>query len=91
MPKILRLPRYLSGVEHACNTGAAGDVGSILGLEDPWRTKWQPTPVFLPGESHGQRSLAGHGVARVGHNLATKPPPPEVISYDICLCLTYFT
>ena len=26
-----------------------------------WRRKWQPTPVFLPGESHGQRSLAGHG------------------------------
>ena len=26
-----------------------------------WRGKWQPTPVFLPGESHGQRSLAGHG------------------------------
>ena len=25
-----------------------------------WRRKWQPTPVFLPGESHGQRSLAGH-------------------------------
>ena len=22
-----------------------------------WRRKWQPTPVFLPGESHGQRSL----------------------------------
>ena len=31
----------------------------------PW--KWQPTPVFLPGESHGQRGLAGcivHGVAK---------------------------
>ena len=27
---------------------------------DPWRRKWQPTPVFLPGESHGQRSLAGY-------------------------------
>ena len=26
----------------------------------PWRRKWQPTPVFLPGKSHGQRSLAGH-------------------------------
>ena len=26
----------------------------------PWRTKWPPTPVFLPGESHGQRSLAGY-------------------------------
>ena len=41
----------------------------------PWRRKWQPTPVFLPGESHGQRSLAGssvHGVARVGHDLTTK-------------------
>ena len=26
----------------------------------PWRRKWQPTPVFVPGESHGQRSLAGY-------------------------------
>ena len=26
----------------------------------PWRRKWQPTPVFLPGKSHGQRSLAGN-------------------------------
>ena len=26
----------------------------------PWRRKWQPTPVFLPGESHGQRSLASY-------------------------------
>ena len=28
----------------------------------PWRRKWQPTPVFLPGESHGQRSLVGWGI-----------------------------
>ena len=26
----------------------------------PWRRTWQPTPVFLPGESHGQRSLGGY-------------------------------
>ena len=26
----------------------------------PWRRKWQPTPIFLPGESHGQRSLVGY-------------------------------
>ena len=26
----------------------------------PWNRAWQPTPVFLPGESHGQRSLAGY-------------------------------
>ena len=31
-----------------------------LGGEDPWRRKWQPAPVFLPGKSHGQRSLAGY-------------------------------
>ena len=31
----------------------------FLGREDPWRRKWQHTPVFLPGESHGQRNLAG--------------------------------
>ena len=32
----------------------------------PWRRKWQPTPVFLPGEPHGQRSLEAtvHGVAK---------------------------
>ena len=26
----------------------------------PWRRKWQPTPAFLPGKSHGQRSLVGY-------------------------------
>ena len=26
----------------------------------PWRRKWQPTPVFLPGKPHGWRSLAGY-------------------------------
>ena len=65
------------GKESVCNVG---DPGSIPGSgRHPWRRKWQPTPVFLPGESHGQRSLAGymvHGVAGVGYNLATKLPPP---------------
>ncbi|XP_070322052.1 coiled-coil domain-containing protein 191 isoform X9 [Odocoileus virginianus] len=32
----------------------------FLGWEDPPERKWQPTPLFLPGESHGQRSLAGY-------------------------------
>ena len=26
----------------------------------PWRRKWQPTPIYLPGKSHGQRSLVGY-------------------------------
>ena len=43
------------------NAGEAGDVVSILGSgRFPWRRKWQPIPVFLPGKSHGQRSLAGY-------------------------------
>ena len=42
----------------ACNVG---DLGSIPGSgRYPWRRKWQPTPVFLPGESHRQRSLVGY-------------------------------
>ena len=32
----------------------------------PWRRKWQPTPVFLPGKSHGQRSLEG-GYSSLSH------------------------
>ena len=43
------------------SAGGARDMGSIHGLERfPWRRKWQPTPVFLPRKSHGQRSLAGY-------------------------------
>ena len=39
----------------------AGDPGLIPGLgRSPWRRKWQPTPVFLPEESHGRRSLVGY-------------------------------
>ena len=38
----------------ACNAGSAW-VGKI-----PWRRKCQPTPVFLPAESHGRRSLVGY-------------------------------
>ena len=28
--------------------------------KNPWKRKWQPTPVFLPGKPHGQRSLVGY-------------------------------
>ena len=55
------LPRWLNGKESACRCsrhrrcGFSPWVGKI-----PWRRKWQPTPVFLPGESHRQRSLAGY-------------------------------
>ena len=39
----------------------AGDVSLIPGLgRSPWSRKWQPTLVFSPGTSHGQRSLVGY-------------------------------
>ena len=39
----------------------AGDPSSMPGSRRfPWRRKWQPTPVFLPGEYHGQRILVGY-------------------------------
>ena len=41
----------------------------------PWSRKWQPTPVFLPGKPHGQRSLEGcipWGCKRVGHGWANE-------------------
>ena len=52
-----------------------GDLGSIPGLDPwagkiPWRSARQPTPVFLDGESHGQRSLVGYspwGSQKVRH------------------------
>ena len=41
------------------SAGDLRDTGLIPG-KIPWRREWQSTPVFLPGESHGQRSLAGY-------------------------------
>ena len=46
----------------------------------PWRRKWQSIPVFLPGESDGQRSRQATvcGVERVGHYLPTKVLPETI-------------
>ena len=43
--------------ESTCNAGA---LGSIPGMGRSPGEAWQPTPVFLPGESHGQRRLVGY-------------------------------
>ena len=53
--------KWLSGKQSACRCrshrrpGLHPWAGKI-----PWRRKWHPTPVLLPGESHGQRSLVGY-------------------------------
>ena len=60
LPRTDGFPTWLSGKESACQCRRHRFdpwVGKI-----PWRREWQPTPVFLPGESHGQRSLVGYSV-----------------------------
>ena len=42
------------------NAGATRDAGAVPGWGRSPGRKWQPTPVFLPGKPHGQRSLAGY-------------------------------
>ena len=83
---------WLSGKEPSCQCRRlrfdhkSGRIGKI-----PWRRKWQPTPVFLPGKSHGQRSLVGYsawGCKRVGHDLATKQKQqrvPSIYYYRVSL------
>ena len=61
-------PGGVSGKKPACQCWRhkRHRVGKI-----PWRRAWQPIPVFLPAESHGQRSLAGYspwGSQRVGYD-----------------------
>ena len=58
----------------------------------PWRRAWQPTPVFLPGESHGQRSLVGYSTWAHKELVTTETKHNAVpkVSYSIlfqCLSL----
>ena len=74
------LPRWRSGKESACQCRRCKRlrfspwVGKI-----PWRKKWQPTPAFLPGKCHGQRSLVGYGPQdrRVGRDWAIEQSSRE--------------
>ena len=50
--------RIYNGEKTAFSINGAGKTGQ-LHVKD-WRRAWQPTPVFLPGESHGQMSLVGY-------------------------------
>ena len=67
------LPWWISGREPACQCKRLRFNPWVRMIS--WRKKLQLTPVFLPGKSHGQRSLADYsprGCKRAGHNLATK-------------------
>ena len=70
------LPWWLSSKDSTCQCRRLkfdSWVGKI-----PQKRKWQPTPVFLPGKSHGKKSLVDYTVHRVPrgrHDLVTKPLP----------------
>ena len=74
---ILGFPGDSAGEESACHCRRLGFDPWVRKI--PWRRKWQPTPIILPGESHGQRNLVGYnppGRERVKHDLATKQQQP---------------
>ena len=52
----------------------------------PWRRKWHPTPVFLPGESYGQRSLAGYSPWGQKESETVEGP---TVSLSYCTPATY--
>ena len=58
-----------SGKNPPVNAGDVRDERFDLWIRKiPWRRKWQPTPVFLPGKFHGQKSFTGYspwGLQRV--------------------------
>ena len=60
-PVLRRIPRWLSGIKSACQCRRYRRYEfDPWAWKIPWRRKLQPTPVLFPGESHGQRSLAGY-------------------------------
>ena len=77
---------FPAGSESKESAFEAGDLGSIAGFDPwvgkiPWSRAWQPTPVFLPGESprtEGPGGLQSMGSQRVGHSWATKSSSGEL-------------
>ena len=76
-------PRRLSGKEPVCQCRRP--------RFDPWvrkiprRRKWQATPVFLPGKSHGQRSLAGyHPWSRKELDTTEQPSMHMDFQWSVC-------
>ena len=66
------LPWWLSGKEPACQCSKCRFDSWVRKI--PWKKKWQPTLVFLPGKSYGQGSLVGYSTwicKRVRHDLET--------------------
>ena len=76
---------YLVSLLLVCYAMQETQVLSLVG-KMPWRRKWQPTPVFLPGEFHGQRSLVGYiqsmGSQRMGQDLVS-----NTFTFTLVICI----
>ena len=77
------LPWWLSDKESSYRRRRHGLDSRVRKIR--WRRKWLLTPVFLPGEFHGQSSLVGYsslGHKRVGHDLAAKQQQPPSLRFS---------
>jgi len=72
---IFGLPWWLCGKESACDEKRPKFNPWVVKI--PWRSKWKPTSVFLPGESHGQRNLEGY--SPWGHRESGMTEGPTVL------------
>ena len=83
--KLQSFPGGSEGKESACSAGDTGDAGFDPWVRKiPWRRKWQHTPVFLQGESHGQGSLAGYSPGG-GHKESYMTEQLTLLGQTLCL------
>ena len=87
-------PRWLSGKKSACQCKRSRRCGFNPWVRKiTWRRKWQPNPLFLPGKSHGQRSLAGYSPWDLKESEMTQQISPHAnlaprslkVTVDLCL------
>ena len=81
----MRLPWWLSGNESICQCRRCGFdswVGKIL-----WKRRWQPTPVFLTGKSHGQSSLVDYSPWGRKSWTQLRFVVVQLLSICVCVCV----
>ena len=90
--RLLPSDRYygLSGKESASARDTQEPVFDPWVRKIPWRRKWQPIPVFLPGKSHGQKSLEGYSPWGCKES-DTIRPCILLIFLSTCIFVSFFT
>ena len=81
------LPRWCSGKESTCQCRRHRFNPWIRKI--PWRRKWQPTPVLLPGKSHGQKHLIGYSPRGRKESDMTQHTLTCIASLALCLCFFF--